>query len=258
MDTIYTILNLIKQDCFMTKLDIKDAYYAIPIKAEDRKFLKFRHNGKLYNFCSLPNGLSAGPRKFTKLLKPPLSVLRKQIINVGAYIDDLLLTNINFEEILKSTNIATSLFDSLGFVVHPEKSIFTPSQSMEYLGFIIDSRQMIIYLTSKRKAKVIELCKTVSSLKNPTIRQVAQLLGTFTSCFPGVKYGPLHYRDLERNKISALRSTNGDCDKPITLTSSALQNIKWWWTHVDTAFKEIYHGNPSVTICTDASKSGWL
>eukprot|EP00794_Sanderia_malayensis_P013323 gene13323-14697_t len=73
----------------------------------------------------------------------------------------------------------------------------------------------------------------------------------------GVKYGPLHYRNLERNKISALKSTNGDFDKPMTLTSSALQNITCWRTHVDTAFKEISHANPSVTICTDASKSGW-
>ena len=257
MDTIWSILNLIKKDCFMAKLDLKDAYYSVSIKPLDRKFLKFVHKGKLYEFCSLPNGLSVGPRKFTKLLKPPLTVLRKQGINVGAYIDDILLINQTFDETFKSTNIAASLFVSLGFIIHPEKSVFTPSQKIEYLGFIIDSREMIVYLTEKRKAKVIELCKSVSNMKRPTIRQVAQLIGTFTSCFPAVKYGPLHYRDLELGKISALKSNNRNFDKPMTLTHQALENIKWWRTHVNTAFKEISLSNPSITICTDASKLGW-
>ena len=149
MDTIWSILSLIRKDCFMTKLDIKDAYYSVPIKSQDRKFLKFMHKRKLYEFCALPNGLSTGPRKFTKLLKPPLSVLRKQKSNVGAYIDDLLLTNIIFQETSKSTDIAASLLDSLGFIIHPEKSVFTPTQTIEYLGFTIDSRKMMVFLTEK-------------------------------------------------------------------------------------------------------------
>ena len=88
----------------MAKLDIKDAYYSVPIKLQDRKFLTFMYKGKLYEFCALPNGLSPGPRKFRKLLKPPLSVLCKQKINVRAYIDDILLTNKTFKETIKSTN----------------------------------------------------------------------------------------------------------------------------------------------------------
>lgn len=89
MDTVWSILNLIKQDCFMAKMDIKDAYYSVSAKPHDRKFLKFMHKGKLYEFCALPNGLSVGPRKFTKLLKPPLSILLIKRINVEAFIDDV-------------------------------------------------------------------------------------------------------------------------------------------------------------------------
>ena len=43
----------------------------------------------------------------------------------------------------------------------------------------------------------------------------------------------------------------------MTLTRQALEDISWWRTHVDTAFNEISLSNPSVTICTDASKLGW-
>ena len=80
MDTIHSVLQLVHQNCFMTKLDIKDAYYSILIRESDKKFLKLMHEGTLYSFWALPNDLSSGPRKFKKLLKPPLATLRKQKI----------------------------------------------------------------------------------------------------------------------------------------------------------------------------------
>ena len=78
MDTISTVLNLVTKDCFMANVDIKDTYYSVPIKISDQRYLKFEYNGNLYKFTCLPNGLSSGPRKFTKLLKPPMAALRKR------------------------------------------------------------------------------------------------------------------------------------------------------------------------------------
>lgn len=75
MDTLYTIIKLVEKDCFMASIDLKDAYYSVPIAASYRKYLKFSWKGSLYQFRCLPNGLSCGPRKFTKLLKPALSDL---------------------------------------------------------------------------------------------------------------------------------------------------------------------------------------
>ena len=63
---------------FLVKLDIKDAYYSIPIEEFHQRFLKFKCEGKLYKFMVLPNGYTERPRKFTKLLKPPLATLRIQ------------------------------------------------------------------------------------------------------------------------------------------------------------------------------------
>ena len=47
MDNIYTILKLITKDCWMASLDLKDAYYSVPIHPDYQKFLKFHYNGKL-------------------------------------------------------------------------------------------------------------------------------------------------------------------------------------------------------------------
>ena len=61
----------------MTSVDIKGAYYSIPVSEHDQKYLIFMSDGQLYAFTCLPNGLSSGPpaRKFTELLKAPLATL---------------------------------------------------------------------------------------------------------------------------------------------------------------------------------------
>ena len=75
---------------YMEKVDIKDVHYPNLILTEHQKCLKFYFRGKIYQFSSLPNGLCSGLRKFTKLLKLPLSYLRLQQVTVSKFIDDLI------------------------------------------------------------------------------------------------------------------------------------------------------------------------
>ena len=48
------------------------------------------------------------------------------------------------------------------------------------------------------------------------------------ACFPGVEYGPLFYRQVNRDKITALKANLGHFDKKITLSPTARNDIKWW------------------------------
>jgi hypothetical protein len=90
MDTLYSALKLVTRNCYMLSLDIKDAYYSVNVHKDDRKYLRFVFENKLYQFTCLPQGLACAPRVFTKLLKIPLSVLRKDYgIDISAFIDDL-------------------------------------------------------------------------------------------------------------------------------------------------------------------------
>ena len=75
----------------MASLDIKNAYYAIPVAEENKKYLKFMWKGKLYKFCVLLNGLSPCPRWFTKLLKYPMGNLRELMHILSSYTDDICL-----------------------------------------------------------------------------------------------------------------------------------------------------------------------
>ena len=54
VETIKSVLNLVTPNCYMKKIDIKDAYYSISILPEHQKFLKFSLPGKLYKFICPP------------------------------------------------------------------------------------------------------------------------------------------------------------------------------------------------------------
>ena len=84
METIMSILKLVTPLTYFTKIDLKDAYYTIPVSPSHQKYLKFANNQDLYKFTCLPNGYCHGPRNFTKVLKPPLSTLRLDNITIAA------------------------------------------------------------------------------------------------------------------------------------------------------------------------------
>ena len=110
METIKSILTLVTPNCYMAKVDIKDAYYSVPILPEHQKYLKFYFRGKLYQFTCLPNGLCSGPRKFTKLLKPLLSYLRLQQVTVAGFIDDLITLGRSFAKCERNIKLIVHFF----------------------------------------------------------------------------------------------------------------------------------------------------
>ena len=148
----------------MTSIDLKDAYYSIPIAPDYRKYLKFIWKDELYAFNSFPMGLSSSPRIFTKLLKPFFSALRSQFGHTClGYIDDSsLYLGESYLEREEATLYAVELFISLGFIIHPEKSIVIPTQVLDFLGFTLNSILMTVFLTDKKDDKILQLCQRFS------------------------------------------------------------------------------------------------
>lgn len=201
MDTFRTALKLIRPGCFMASVDLKDAYYSIPIAEEDRKLLMFQWKGKYYQFTCLPNGLSSSPRIFTKILKPVYACLRSIGHTCMGRIDDSLLVGQSFNSCHRNIADTVSLFTNLGFTIHPVKSVLQPQQKIDFLGFVLDSIIMTVTLTDAKAMKVRSACQNLLSQKTATIRSVAQVVGFLVSSFPAVEFAEMHYRHLELDKI---------------------------------------------------------
>ena len=48
MVSLQTITKLVTSNCFMASIDMKDAYYSIPFKSEDRKYFRFKWEDQFY------------------------------------------------------------------------------------------------------------------------------------------------------------------------------------------------------------------
>ena len=81
--------------------------------------------------------------------------------------------------------------------------------------------------------------------------------GTLVSSFPGVEFGPLHYRHIETDKELNLNLNKGNFDSHMTLSHDSLDNIRWWSSNIQTATRKILHNSPDVDVYTDASQMGW-
>ena len=76
------------------------------------------------------------------------------------------------------------------------------------------------------------------------------------AAFQGCLYGPLHYRQLESDIISALKKSQGHYDAPMTLSNSE-QDLHWWIQNIQNAKNPINHPNPTIILESDASNMGW-
>ena len=191
MESIHSVAYCISPNCYMAKIDLKDAYYSVGIHPDYQKFLKFEWDGQLYQYVCYPNGLSSCPRKFTKLFKPVLAQLRIMAIVIAGYLDDFFTCSDSYISCLHNMNRIKKMFSELGFVVHPSKSSIVPSQQIEFLGFNLNSITMTISLTTEKRHRLNELIQILLSTPLLTIQFVGKVLGTMISSFPASKYGPL-------------------------------------------------------------------
>lgn len=264
MDTLTTALTLVTPHCWMASLDLRHAYYSVGMAEKHWKYLKFMWQGKRYKFTCLPNGYSAGPRKFTKILKPVLALLRCHGYTMLPYIDDTFITSISHDHCMESVDRAANLLENVGFEVHAEKSVFEPTTRIVFLGYVIDSALMIVALDEHKSASVKKMFKQALSKKYLSLRELAQIIGKIISLLPASKWGRLHYRALEMLKIRELKKQkinlfvqDYDYSQTCILTCDARDDIGWWIENVQSVFNYIVPPNPDIEIRTDASGFAW-
>ena len=171
-------------------------------------------NGKaiIFDLPGLPNGLASAPRLFTKVLKPIYAQLRSLAISAWDTLTTLFSWAYTYASCEDNILETTNTFLKLGFVIHPTKSVLIPKQELKFLGFLLNSNSMTIRLPPRKAINVRQACENLLNQSNPTIREVAQVIGLLVSSLPGVQFGELHYRHLEQNNILALQTNKGDYD----------------------------------------------
>lgn len=252
-----TASRLISKNCFMCTIDLKDAYYLIPIINSHKKYLRFHFQNSLYEFNCLPFGLNTAPYVFTKILKPLIRYIRNLGIRCVIYLDDFLIIADSYDECKKSVKLVCDLLFKLGFIINLEKSLLIPKTICKYLGFLFDSINMIIELPESKKDKVKKLAKKYLNTKFCKIREFAEFIGFLISCCPAVKYGWAHTKSLEREKYFALEANNKNYDADMTLSNQIRTDLLWWYEKITFAQNSVKLSEYLLEIFTDSSLTGW-
>ena len=211
----------------------------------------------MFQYTCLPFGLSSAPRIFTKVLKPIFATLRERGHSVLGYLDDTILLADSILDCEKAVTECVGLFQDLGFVVHEKKSVFEPTQSLMFLGFVLNSIDMTVTLTPEKKANIKTLCQDFVQLSEAPIRTVARVIGKLVAACPGSDYGLVFCKPLEIAKNKALGENFGNFDAIMPITSEMKACFEWWRDNVFQQFRNIDHAEPDLSVFTDASKKGW-
>lgn len=256
MFNLKTALDLIEPGMWMASADLTDAYYSVTIIKSQRKLLRFRLGNDLLEYQVLPNGLSPGPRIFTKLLKPIYAKLGEMGYIGFPYLDDSFVIGTSADECKGAISVLVGTLKKLGFKVNKQKSVLTPTQCLTFLGFEIDSVRMYVSLTEDKKQKMLNVIKEITESNELKIRQVAGLIGLMVAYAPAVEYGGIHFKCLERDKIKALKRSKGNFEDIMWISERGYNDITWWGNNLDNP-RKIRREEPDVELFTDASHQGW-
>lgn len=108
-------------------------------------------------------------------MKPPMTALHRLGHIASNYIDDLILQGRTYTDCVQNVIDTVSQLDPLGFVIHPDKSVFIPTQVLVVLGFVINTVTMTIYLTTE-KGNFDRPMTLSASAKNELSRWVTNIL----------------------------------------------------------------------------------
>ena len=211
----------------------------------------------MYEFQSLPFGLSSASRVFTKLLKPVLARLRHQGMRLIMYLDNMLVMAESKEKLESHITQITSLLELLGFMVNREKSYLVPAQETQYLGFMVDSKGMKIRLTEEKATQISTASRKAKERESTSVRELPRLIGKMMATLPAILPPPLWYRELQRLKNEAYQRSQS-FDSTIVLNQEALLELDWWSTRQNLMEgKKVSTQEPDLTMETDASMLGW-
>ena len=258
METVASVLLSVREGDFLASLDLKDAYFQIPIHGSSRKLLRFMSEGTVYQFKALCFGLSTAPQVFTRVFAAVSAWAHARGIRLLRYLDDWLFLSSSEKKAKESIRELLSLCHTLGIVINEKKSDLVPSQSAKYLGMTIDTGAGKVFPSLARVEKFLTVAERFCSMQSPPAQLWQVILGHLASLERLVPHGRLRMRSLQWHLKSQWSPESDPPSLPVALPEEARRDLSWWMVR-DHLLVGVRFGTPApdLHLYSDASSSGW-
>ena len=95
-----------------------------------------------------------------------------------------------------------------------------PTQSIDYLGFSIDSTTLTLTIPGTKVTSLVTLAQDTLTLFRMSIRQFAGVVGRLAATDPGNDRAKVHIKVLQRVKQNALTRSQGNYEATVYLSSA--------------------------------------
>ena len=258
METVASVLLSVREGDFLASLDLKDAYFQIPIHGSSRKLLRFMSEGTVYQFKALCFGLSTAPQVFTRVFAAVSAWAHSRGIRLLRYLDDWLVLSSSEKKAKESIRELLSLCHTLRIVINEKKSDLVPSQSAKYLGMTIDTGAGKVFPSLARVEKFLTVPERFCSMQSPPAQLWQVILGHLASLERLVPHGRLRMRSLQWHLKTQWSPESDPPSLPVALPEEARRDLSWWMVK-DHLLMGVRFGAPApdLHLYLDAPSSGW-
>ena len=133
MPRIEEMLDKIGNSRFITTLDLAKGYWQVPVDPADREKTAFTSPKGLYQFVTMPFGLSGAPATFQRMMD---SILRETELFTGVYLDDIVVYSEDWESHLMHLEEIFKRLHNANLTIKMKKCVFAAADCV-YLGYRI-------------------------------------------------------------------------------------------------------------------------
>ena len=133
-----------------------------------------------------------------------------------------------------------------------KKSILSPTQELEFLGFLLNSLKMTITLPSHKLHSLKKMVRRMLDQERTSVWEVARLLGTMVAAHSAILPAPLYCRRAKTRAVKRGLSYEG-------IDHDMRSDLLWWFNH------STHHNGCTLQVSqwdmvieSDASRIVWI
>ena len=138
-----------------------------------------------------------------------------------------------------------------------EECVLDPALEIEFLGLIVNSKNMTLLLPAEKIGKIKDQCLRLYKASKATLLDLTKLIRTLSSTIQAVLPARLQFRFLQQQQIVSLKQSQSYLTL-VKLTSMAKNELLWWVNNLELCNgRLVIQPRAQVLIQTDASKKNW-